>query len=100
MKTRSEEDQMGVHQGLVLRLLMFNIILGVLFLGISNWLSFVLAKDLVILADTMNELICKFDEWKTFGKQSTKCEYCRDQNYDQWKNLHSLRDSEQHPCVV
>lgn len=102
MKTRYEEDrtgvhQVGVHQSLVL---MSNIVLGVLPLRISKWLSFVLAKDLAILADTIDELLFKLNEWKTIGKQRKKCEYCRDQNYDQWKNLHSLRNSEQHPYKV
>lgn len=105
MKTRCEEDragvhQMGVHQSLVLSFFMFNIVLGVLPLRISKWLSFVLAKDLAILADTIDELLFKLNEWKTFGKQRKKCEYRRDQNYDQWKNLHSLRNSEQHPYEV
>ena len=61
MKTRYEEDrtgvhQVGVHQSLVL---MSNIVLGVLPLRISKWLSFVLAKGLAILADTMDELLFK-----------------------------------------
>ena len=64
MKTRCEEDragvhQMGVHQSLVLSFFMFNIVLGVLPLRISKWLSFVLAKGLAILADTMDELLFK-----------------------------------------
>ena len=100
MKTRYEEDRTGVHQSLELSFFMFNIVLGVLPLRISKWLSFVLAKDLAILADTIDELLFKLNEWKTIGKQKKKCEYCRDQNYDQWKNLHSLRNSEQHPYEV
>lgn len=59
MKNRYGEDRTGVHQSLELSFFMFNIVLGVLPLRISKWLSFVLAKGLAILADTMDELLFK-----------------------------------------
>lgn len=59
MKNRYDEDRTGVHQSLELSFFMFNIVLGVLPLRISKWLSFVLAKGLAILADTMDELLFK-----------------------------------------
>ena len=59
------------------------------------------ADDLVIIADTMDELLYKLDLWKKHleakglrvNMKKTKIMICS-------KNLHSLKDSGKHPCGV
>ena len=95
--------QVGVHQGSVLSPLLFMIALEALSREFRTGCSWELlyAVDLVIVAETIDELLCKLGSWKkhleakglrvNMGK--TKIMICG-------KDLHSLKDSGKHPCGV
>ena len=95
--------QVGVHQGSVLSPLLFIIVLEALsreFRTGCPW-ELLYADDLVIIADTIDELLSKLGSWKTnleakglrvnMGK--TKIMVCG-------KDLRSIKDSGKHPCGV
>ena len=95
--------QISVHQGSVLNPLLFIIVLEALsreFQTDCPW-ELLYADDLVIISDTMDELLYNLDFWKKHleakdlrvNMEKTKIIICR-------KNLHSLKDSGKHPCGV
>ena len=58
--------QVGVHQGSVLSSLLFTIVLDALsreFRTGCPW-ELLYGDDLIIIAETMDELLCKLDLWK------------------------------------
>ena len=92
--------QVGVHQGSVLRPLLFIIVLEALsqeFQTGCPW-ELLYTYDLVIIADTMDELLYKLDLWKKHleakglrvNMEKTNIMICG-------KNLYSLKDSGKHP---
>ena len=96
--------QEGVHQGSVRSPLLFIIVFVALSREFQTGFPWELlyADDLVIIADTKDELLCKLYLWKkkhleakglraNMGK--TKIMICS-------KNLHSLKDSRKHPGGV
>ena len=70
--------QVGVHQGSVLSPLLFIIVLETSsreFCTSCPW-EFLYADDLVLLADTMDELLSKLGNWKkTSGRKSSKSKH-------------------------
>ena len=95
--------QVGVHQGSVLSPVLFIIVLEALpqeFQTGCPW-ELLYADDLVIIADTMDELLYRPDLWKKHleakglrvNMEKIKIMICS-------KNLHSLKDSGKHPCGV
>ena len=95
--------QVGIHQGSVLNPLLFIIILEALSQEFQTGCpcELLYADSLVIIADTIDKLLHKWDLWKKHLKAKglrvnigkTKIIICS-------KNLHSLKDSAKHPCGV
>ena len=57
--------------------------------------------DLVLLADTMNELLSKLGNWKKhLEAKGLRANMGKTTIMISGKNLHSLRDSENHPCGI
>ena len=95
--------QAGVHQGSLLSPFLSIIVLEALsreFQTDCSW-QLLYADDLVIIADTMDELLYKLDLWKKHleakelrvNMEKTKIMICS-------KNLHSFKDSGKHSCGV
>ena len=95
--------QAGVHQGSVLSPLLFIIVPEALsreFCTSYSWeLSY--ADDLVLLADTMDELLSKLGNWKKhLEAKGLRVNMGKTKIMISGKNLHSLRDSGKHRCGV
>ena len=79
--------QVGVHQGSVLSPLLFVIVLEALsreFRTGCPW-ELLYADDLVIIADTIEDLLSKLGSWKTnLESKRSKSEHGKDQNYVLW----------------
>ena len=59
------------------------------------------ADDLVLLADTMNELLPKLGNWKKHLEAKVlRVKMGKTKMMISGKNLHSLKDSGKHPCGV
>ena len=95
--------QVGVHQGSVLSPLLFIIVLEALsreFCTSCPW-EFLYADDLVLLADTMDELLSKLGNWKKhLEAKGLRVNMGKTKIMISGKNLHSLRDSGKHCCGV
>ena len=90
--------QVGVHQDSVLSPLLFIILLAVLsreFRTSCPW-QLLHADDLVLLADTMDELLSKLGNLK----KNLEARVNMGKTKISGKNLLSLRDSGKHPCGV
>ena len=85
------EVKVGVHQGSVLSPLLFIIVLEALSrefpIGFP-WES-LYTDDLVIIAETLEELVSKLKLWKERWEKRRSC-----------RELNSLYDSGKHPCGV
>ena len=71
------EVKVGVHQGSVLSLILFIVVLGAIsqeFRGGSPW-ELMYANDLVLIADSVEEIMGKYTVWKEGGGQRTESEY-------------------------
>ena len=77
----------GVHQGSVLSPLLFIIVLEALsreFRTGSPW-ELLYADDLMISAESMEELLVKVQTWKTRdGEKRPTCEHGEDKDYEVW----------------
>ena len=95
--------QVGVHQGSVLSPLLFIIVLQALsreFRTNCPW-ELLYTDDLVPIADTMDELLSKFRNWKKhLEAKGLRVNMGKTNIMISGKNLHSLRDSGKHPCGV
>ena len=95
--------QAGVHQGSVLSPLSFIIVLEALsreFRTGCPW-ELLYGDDLVLLADTMDELLSKLGNWKKrLEARGLRVNMCKTKIMISGKNLHPLRDSGKHPCGV
>ena len=95
--------QVGVHQGSVLSPLLFIIVLEALsreFHTSRPW-EVLYADDLVLLADTMDELLSKLGNWKKhLEAKGLRVNMGKTKIMISGKNLHSLRDSGKHRCGV
>ena len=95
--------QVGVHQGSALSPLLFIIVLEALsreFCTSCPW-ELLYADDLVLIADTMDELLSKLGNWKKhLEANSLRVNMGKTKIMVSGKNLHSLRDSGKHPCGV
>ena len=95
--------QVGVHQGSVLSSLLFIIVLEALSreLRTSCPGELLYADDLVLLADTIDELLSNLGNWKKHLKvKGLRANMGKTKIMISGKNLHSLRDSGKHPCGV
>ena len=95
--------QVGVHQGSVLSPLLFIIVLEALsgeFRTSCPW-ELLYADDLVLIADTMDELLSKLGNWKKhLEAKGLRVNMGKTKIMISGKNLHSPRDSGKHPCGV
>ena len=95
--------QAGVHQGSVLSPLLSIIVLEALsreFRTSCPW-ELLYADDLVLIADTMDELLSKLGNWKKhLEAKGLRVNMGKTKIMISGKNLHSLRDSGKHPCGV
>ena len=95
--------QVGVHQGSELSPLLFITVLEALsreFRTSCPW-ELLYADDLVLIADTMDELLSKLGNWKKhLEAKGLRVNMGKTKIMISGKNLHSLRDSEKHPCGV
>ena len=76
----------GVHQGSVLSPLLFIIVLEALsreFRTGCPW-ELLYADDLMISAESMEELLVKVQTWKTDGEKGPACEHGEDKDYGVW----------------
>ena len=95
--------KVGVHQGSVLSPLLFIIVLEALSreFRISCPWELLYADDLVVIADTMDELLHRLEEWKKhLEAKGLRVNMGKTKVMISGKDLHSLRDSGKHPCGV
>ena len=97
------DAQAGVHQGLVLSPLSFIIVLEALsreFRTSCPW-ELLYGDDLVLLADTMDELLSKLGNWKKhLEAKGIRVNMGKTKIMISGKNLYFFSDSEKHPCGV
>ena len=95
--------KVGVHQGSVLSPLLFIIVLEALsrkFRTSCPW-ELLYADDLVLIADTMDELLSKLGNWKKhLEAKGLRVNMGKTKIMISGKDLHSLRDAGKHPCGV
>ncbi|XP_060770545.1 uncharacterized protein LOC132881740 [Neoarius graeffei] len=95
--------KVGVHQGSVISPLLFVIVLEVLSHDFSTGASWerLYADDLVIVAETLEELSGKFLLWKNgLELRGLRVNMAKMKVIISSPNLNSLRDSGKHPCGV
>ena len=101
--TDSFDVKVGVHQGSVLSPLLFIIVLEALsreFRIGCPWELFY-ADDLVIIAETLEELTVKLKCWKQqIESKGMRVNMGKTKIMISGRNLNSLRDSGKHPCGV
>ena len=95
--------KVGVHQGSVLSLLLFNIVLEALpreFCTGTPW-KLLYADDLVIIAETNDELKMKLIKWKTnLEAKGRRVNMRKTKIMLNGVNLQTLKDSVKYPCSV
>ena len=95
--------QVGVHEGSVLSPLLFIIVLEALsreFHTSCPW-ELLYPDDLVLLANTMDELLSKLGNWKKHLQVKVlRVNVGKTKIMINSKNLHSLRNLGKHPCGV
>ena len=76
--------KVGVHQGSVLSPILFIMVLEAIsqeFRGGSPW-ELMYANDLVLIADSVEEIMGKYTVWKEGGGQRTESEYRENESTD------------------
>jgi hypothetical protein len=95
--------KVGVHQGSVLSPLLFIIVLEALsreFRTGTPW-ELLYADDLVIIAETEEELRLKLTKWKTeMEEKGLRINLGKTKIMASGTNLHTLKDSGKYPCSV